>query len=318
MLFTRVWNRGVLPLSMRLLILGALITPRSGIGTVQVKDQLVYKGRTYTFPFTPLEVWRCMQPAEPVLFALEHASISSACWRGYRAFWEVADGHLYLTGIRTCDHANPYLADLEELFGEEHSEGRVLASWVTGEFFVPVGRVSPAGGFAMWRVVPRSRRWIVFEAVQGEIVRVERRRSARGEPDVPRDLADLEGAEDAPGSYPCLSDTAPTKGWVTVKGSLRPAQQMSGELNIWFRAVDRDGSTRYGADDKAVFSHEISLHELGPWEVEVPEDLGELGIYAWCDRSGSGRTGNPAAAITVHIGQDSLCGVELLLSCGQL
>lgn len=65
---------------------------------------------------------------------------STACWRGYKAIWELKESTLYLRRITGC-HSNCGIetsdGDLVKMFGSDN----VVASWFTGEIMVPKGEL---------------------------------------------------------------------------------------------------------------------------------------------------------------------------------
>ena len=62
---------------------------------------------------------------------------STACYRGYRATWEVSNDSLFLIKVqKECYSETPEYFDLKSEFGSE----RVFAHWFTGKTLAPMGK----------------------------------------------------------------------------------------------------------------------------------------------------------------------------------
>jgi hypothetical protein len=115
---------------------GALAFGGSAWATAQIPDELVYEGEKCMLFSEPLESY--WGPGNPrPRFVPPH----TANWRGYRASWEIAEGMLYLTGLRG-QVGNPdgtlSQVTLAEIF--PGNTGRVEAVWFTGTLRVPQGK----------------------------------------------------------------------------------------------------------------------------------------------------------------------------------
>ncbi len=120
--------------------------------TDQAPEIIRIDGVKHTMLTFPLEMYRTEHRPDMVFF---EASPNTACWRGYQAEWEIADGKLFLLnvdGYVSYKGRNPNIeikednrwgklhpglfqdkvpATLLELFGSEAD--RVPATWYSGE-----------------------------------------------------------------------------------------------------------------------------------------------------------------------------------------
>lgn len=112
--------------------------------TEQISDFLTFQGKTYRLYANPLELHPEIKRLKPKLFGTQEMDISTACWRGYIAHWEIVGGELYLTAIHGCDYPNDKIkANLTSLFGSKYINGRLKADWLTTDLIVPKGIVVP-------------------------------------------------------------------------------------------------------------------------------------------------------------------------------
>jgi hypothetical protein len=101
-------------------------------GTWQSPDILIYEGVVYQLDTPlpngelPLDALKGMPPLSPRPGVL----VSTACWRGYVAIWEVHEGVLYLKGLNAW--VGDTKANLRTLFPDRYKEGKVKADWFTG------------------------------------------------------------------------------------------------------------------------------------------------------------------------------------------
>ncbi len=103
----------------------------------QIPDSLVYEGE-YLVTSTMLTIpedhsqiidrdTAVMIEGEPIL------TITSICWRGYIALWEIKNGRLYLNGFTDED-------DVISKY-ETTGDSPILADWTTDEIEVPLGNL---------------------------------------------------------------------------------------------------------------------------------------------------------------------------------
>jgi hypothetical protein len=95
----------------------------------QVPDSLRYKGKQYNLFSTPLEAYFARHPKR----RLKPKIVSTDCWRGYMAGWEIRDTHLQLVSLRDCDR-KPLAPGITQL------KKGARASWFSGVLRVPLGK----------------------------------------------------------------------------------------------------------------------------------------------------------------------------------
>jgi hypothetical protein len=98
------------------------------IATPQALDIVKYNGKEYFI--TNNEPLYSIVKARSIELNFNN-SISTACWRGYIARFEITKGRLYLTEVASCNDPNDK-ADLSKLFGKEFKDGKVFFPWFTG------------------------------------------------------------------------------------------------------------------------------------------------------------------------------------------
>ncbi len=123
-------------------LLLVLFLPLTVVATGQVGDILIWKGDTLTVFSNPLELRKDINSLRPKLFGIKEAGMNTGCWRGYVAEWEIIEDELYLTNLFSCSYYQDSVkADLKKVFGAAYKNGKVKASWVTGELLIPKGRL---------------------------------------------------------------------------------------------------------------------------------------------------------------------------------
>ncbi len=123
------------------LMLLMAFTPSLVSATVQIPDEIVVDGTTRALLTEPEPFVRYLKDSgqhaklQPYL----NGAICSASWRGFRAYWKIADAKLLLVKLlaNPCDR-QPKEVPLTVFF-PDHS-GPVLARWFSGELLVPLGR----------------------------------------------------------------------------------------------------------------------------------------------------------------------------------
>jgi hypothetical protein len=119
--------------------------PLTAAATGQQPDILIYKGKTYDLFANPLESFYKNEKDKP-LFRVRPNVMSTGNWRGYVATWKIENGFLYLVKLdawicrdwaaNTCTKVN-----LRRLFGKRYRNGRILASWFSGDLRMPDGKM---------------------------------------------------------------------------------------------------------------------------------------------------------------------------------
>ena len=111
--------------------------------TGQVPDYLIVDNDTIAIFANPLEQY-FEKAGNREIIGLEGCG-STACWRGYKAIWELKNDSLFLTTITSC-HSGDWCtdikdADLELMFGDDYKNNSVFASWFTGDIMAPKGEL---------------------------------------------------------------------------------------------------------------------------------------------------------------------------------
>lgn len=120
-------------------IISALIlTISKTYATGQVPDYLIIGQDTFPIFNNPLEQY-FEQVKSRELIDFHNPFSSTACWRGYKAYWEIKDDSLFLLKITSChnDYGESKDANLFAMFGNN----RPFASWYNGTITVPKGEL---------------------------------------------------------------------------------------------------------------------------------------------------------------------------------
>lgn len=120
-----------------LAILFGLFIGNSVFATGQVPDYLIYKGDTVAIFSNPLEQYFELTGKRELIDFVGCGS--TACWRGYKAIWELNNDSLFLRQITSCHNGcglEIKNADLNKMFGTDD----VFANWFTGKIVIPQGK----------------------------------------------------------------------------------------------------------------------------------------------------------------------------------
>lgn len=127
---------------MRLFCLLFLFFPLFASATGQGADRFIWNGDTlnlYTYPFNSHPDFT---KPRPPLFETEKPPFNTGCWRGYIAEWELINDTLYLSNLYTCDYpSNKMKANLERLFPSQLKNGKLPASWFSGNLLIGKGKL---------------------------------------------------------------------------------------------------------------------------------------------------------------------------------
>ena len=126
---------------MRRIILSSFLLGYSliSVATPQAGDILIWKGDTLTLFANPLEGKPEIEKVRKHFFN-KYQRMTTACWRGYIAQWEIIEDRLFLTAIYSCFYYEDKIkADLKRLFPKEYHNGKIEAKWVTETVLVPMG-----------------------------------------------------------------------------------------------------------------------------------------------------------------------------------
>lgn len=120
-----------------ILIIFFTLVSASGFCTGQVPDYLVMQNDTLPIFSNPLEQY-FTKIGKLELIDFQGCG-STACWRGYKAIWELKNDSLYLRAITSCHGHCPNTrdADLKAIFGSKN----VFANWFNGEIVIPIGEL---------------------------------------------------------------------------------------------------------------------------------------------------------------------------------
>ena len=109
---------------------------------MQIPDEIVIDGTTRALLTEPEPFVRYLKDSgqHAKLKPYMDGSLCSASWRGFRAYWTIADAKLLLVKLlaNPCSRQQPKDVPLTVFF-PDHS-GPVLAEWFSGELLVPLGR----------------------------------------------------------------------------------------------------------------------------------------------------------------------------------
>lgn len=110
------------------------------LATAQIPDYLIYENDTIAIFSNPLESYLKLNDIEDIPGLTGCGS--TACWRGYVAFWEIKNDSLFLLKIQNCYDDCGYEtqnADLKSLFNTAIDQP-VFAYWVHEKLISPQGR----------------------------------------------------------------------------------------------------------------------------------------------------------------------------------
>lgn len=143
--------------------------------TAQEPDILIYDGKINDLFSNPLEDY--YGDGRRPQFWFKPNTQSSANWRGYVATWKIIDNELYLTkidswlcatSIRTKNGCRR--VTLQDLFGKKVIDGKVSASWFTGNLRVPEGKQLKYVHSGYASIYERD---IIFDVQCGKIIKQE-------------------------------------------------------------------------------------------------------------------------------------------------
>ncbi len=141
------------------------ITPIHTYATAQIPDYLIYKGDTIPIFSNPLEQY-FEKVGKRDLMGLG-GNASTACWRGYTAFWELKNDSLFLLKItsccKRCDIKNSN-ESITKIFGSN----KVYADWFTGKIISPKGKLARREAMGYGSIYEEE---IVFQLNQGRVQR---------------------------------------------------------------------------------------------------------------------------------------------------
>ena len=104
--------------------------------TAQIPDFLIYKGDTLSIYTNPLESYFENHSRPDSLFA-EIGYNSTACWRGYIAYWELKNDSLFLTKIEG-DSIN---INFSKIFKDRKIKDKIFADWYNYSIYNPYSKL---------------------------------------------------------------------------------------------------------------------------------------------------------------------------------
>ena len=123
-----------------LFLLAALWITMPSSATMQMSERLIVGCDTMLMFVLPLDKANpAMQMRLEERLKEADPLICSACWRGYVGYWRLEEGQLWLERLVTFEGKPLFTA--EELFPELAEQGRVRASWFSGEICYGRGKV---------------------------------------------------------------------------------------------------------------------------------------------------------------------------------
>ena len=123
------------------IIVFMLFFSRIVFATEQIPEYLQYGKDTVPIYSNPLEQYFRINN-DVFIPGFNSECLSSACWRGYIAYWELTKDSLFLTNITPCvpNCENNQNGNLDKMFGEE----KPYAEWYSGTLIVPRGEFHSA------------------------------------------------------------------------------------------------------------------------------------------------------------------------------
>ncbi len=105
--------------------------------TGQTPDYIIYQQDTLPLFANPLEQYFSLVGNRDIP-DFNGGCGSTACWRGYKAIWELKNDSLFLRQITSChsDCGKPHDGNLFKMFGTQS----VFASWYSGQVTIPRGK----------------------------------------------------------------------------------------------------------------------------------------------------------------------------------
>ena len=125
----------------------------NGIAIYPLEDH--YQGKNTERP----EFRQCSAPPKGAV------GLSTGCWRGYVAIWEIEGKQLFLKGVQgfIADEK----VDIRKVFIKEVQNDRVPSFWYSGRIRIPVGRVVQHH-FMERHQVPEK--WLLLDIKAGEVI----------------------------------------------------------------------------------------------------------------------------------------------------
>lgn len=119
-----------------LILFSLIFLNQKAFGTAQIPDFLIYKGDTLSIYANPLEIYFDNHLRPDSLFA-ELGYNSTACWRGYIAYWELKNDSLFLLEVQ----GDSTKIDLSLIFEDRDTKSKIFADWYSYSILNPYGKL---------------------------------------------------------------------------------------------------------------------------------------------------------------------------------
>ena len=113
-----------------------LLNPTKAFTTAQAPDYLIYNGDTLVIFSNPLETYFQQHPNIKNPFS-ELPLLSTGCWRGYIAYWELRNDSLFLKDI----YRDEIKFDIAQAITDRDTNNGVFADWVSQDIPHPYGNL---------------------------------------------------------------------------------------------------------------------------------------------------------------------------------
>jgi hypothetical protein len=167
-----------------ILILSTLCLYELAWSTPQIPEKIIINGKKHKLLSTPLEPLRrdsssINLPYFPKYFADSDSTYltSSGNWRGYIATWKIENDSLFLVKIE--DYNSDKTADLSDIFNEQYINGKVMASWYTGDLRVADGALL---NYIHMGFMSTYEKETVIEVERGIIISIQKYDNRRKDP----------------------------------------------------------------------------------------------------------------------------------------
>lgn len=120
-------------------VLILFLFPLSALATGQTGDIIIWGTDTLMLFSNPLESRPDISVLKRQILSDREPKLNTALWRGYVAEWTIIGKDLYLTNIYYDFYKDHGKVDLKELFKSEFKDGKIKATWFTGNLLIPKG-----------------------------------------------------------------------------------------------------------------------------------------------------------------------------------
>ena len=107
------------------------------LATHQIPDYLIVGTDTMQIYSNPLESYFDTHTRPKIL---EDSWCSTACWRGYKAYFKIENDSLFLVGLYDCCEKNKSI-DISQIFIDRNINNPIFADWVSDTLMSPTGEL---------------------------------------------------------------------------------------------------------------------------------------------------------------------------------